>query len=44
MRGKPIELQRLDMGQRRGAAQPGNIGNGGMRAEIEKDPLALETP
>src|SRR5258707_11392661 len=44
MRGKPIELQRLDMGQRRGAAQPRNIGHGRMRAEIEKDPLALEPP
>jgi hypothetical protein len=44
MRGKPIELERLDMGQRSRVGQPGNVGNGRVRAQIEKDALALKVP
>ncbi len=44
MRGKPIELERLDMGQRRGAGHPRYIRDRRARAEIEKDALPLKTP
>jgi len=44
MPGNPIELKRLDMSQRNCATQPGNVGDGGVRAEIEKDALCLEAP
>ena len=44
MRGKPIELERLDMGQRSRAPQPGNVGDDRVRTEIEKDALSLEAP
>ena len=44
MRGKPIELERLDMRQRSGLGQPGNVGNGRVRTQIEKDLLALKAP
>jgi hypothetical protein len=44
MHGKPVQFERLDMGQRGGAGQPRNIGDGCTGAEIEKDALAFEAP
>ena len=37
-----IELERLDVGERAGRLEAGNVGNGGVRAEIEDDLAAGE--
>src|SRR6476660_9048954 len=44
MSGKPFEFERFDVGQRSGAAQPANVGNGGVRTQIEIDALSLDAP
>ena len=44
VRGQPVELERLDMGQRRGRGQARDVRNGRVRAEIEEDALAFEPP
>jgi hypothetical protein len=41
---KPVELQRLDMGQGRGISQARDVRNRRMRAEIEKDAICLDLP
>ena len=42
MRRKMVELEHLDVGQRAGRLEAGNVGNGGVRAEIEDNRAAGE--
>ncbi len=42
MRRKIIEFERLDVGERARRVEPGNVGNGGVRAEIEDNLAAGE--
>jgi hypothetical protein len=41
MLGQPVELQRLDLAEGSGLSQARYVGNGSIRAEIEKDALRL---
>jgi hypothetical protein len=42
MRRQVIELERLDVGERAGRREAGNVRNGGVRAEIEDNLVAGE--